>query len=297
MHIRKPNHIMNRIILFFLGITSLFLTSCQPTIDASSEESFTASLERMNQSLDEEKKAEFAEAMGVVLLGGFDFGKAMQAAFRGEAYDGNAAADSIRMSLDGLNADQIIAKAESIVAEREAKAAAMEAEREAKKKAEAVEELADLRKKKADAEEAKLQLARFAVSNARFYKKRQSEYIKMEQPIIEMTVTNGTEIAVSRAYFTGTLQSPGRSVPWLKEDFNYSISGGLEPSESDSWSLAPNMFGEWGEVDAPSDAVLTIEAIRLDGPDGESAFDASGFTERNAQRMEEILTEYPDLNP
>ena len=286
MHERKPNHIMNKLHITLIAISALLLSSCRPKIDGSSEEAMTISVAEIKQSLDEEKKAEFEQALGVVLMGGMDFGKAMQAAFRGEEYDADAVMDSLRNSLNGLSADDIIARAEAI-----------EAERRTKEKAAAKEELDELIAKRSAAEAAAAQLSLFKVSDTRFFKRQKGTYIITEQPIIEMTVTNGTDVAVSHAYFTGTLQSPGRSVPWLKEDFNYGISGGLEPGESVTWSLAPNMYSEWGEVDAPADAVLSIETVRLDGPDGESAFDATQFRERDAERMEEILTEYPDLKP
>ena len=275
---------MNRFHIAIAGAAALLLTSCQPTIDGSSEEAMTISVAEIKQSLNDEKKAEFEEALGVVLVGGMDFGKAMQAAFRGEEYDADAVMDSIRRSLSGKSADDIIAQAEAI-----------KAERLAKEKAEAKEELDELIAKREASEAAAQQLAQFKVSDARFYKRQEGTYFKTEKPIIEMTVTNETSVAVSHAYFTGTLQSPGRSVPWLKEDFNYGISGGLEPGESDQWVLAPNQFSDWGKVDAPSDAVLTIETVRLDGPDGESAFDATQFSDRDAERLEELLAKYPDF--
>lgn len=277
---------MNRFQIAFFSTAAFLLISCHPTIDGSSEEALTISIAKIKQSLNEERKAEFEEALGVVLAGGMDLEKAMQAAFRGEAYDADAVLDSIRRSLTGKSADDIIAQAKAI-----------NAERLARKKAKAKAEFDELVAKREAAEAAAQQLAQFEVSNARFYKRQEGNYIKTEKPIIEMTVTNQTNVAISHAYFTGTLQSPGRSVPWLKENFNYGISGGLEPGESDQWILAPNSYGAWGTVDAPSDAVLTIETVRLDGPDGASAFDATQFSKGDAERLDEILTNYPDLNP
>lgn len=277
---------MKKFQIAFLGTAALLLTSCHPTIDGSSKDALTTSIAEIKQSLKDEKKAEFEEALGVVLVGGMDIEKAMQAAFRGEEYDADAVLDSIRRSLTGKSADDVIAQA-----------AAINTERLAREKTEAQQELEELIAKQTAAKSAAQQLAQFKVSDARFYKRQESRYVSREQPVIEMTVTNETGIPVSHAYFTGTLQSPGRAVPWLKENFNYEISGGLEPGESDTWSLAPNMFGEWGTVIAPVDAVLTIETIGLDGPDGESAFDASQFSDRDAERLDEILTKYPDLKP
>ena len=99
-----------------------------------------------------------------------------------------------------------------------------------------------------------------------------------------MRVRNGTEHAISRAYFSGTLATPGRAVPWLREDFNYQVPGGVEPGETADWSLAPNMFSEWGSVEQRDDMVLTVEVMKLDGPDGETLYD-SNFSEEDDKRL------------
>lgn len=278
--------IMNRFFPPLLGILTMCWMGCQPTIDASTEESMTISVAEIKQALDEEKKAQFEASLAIVLLDGMNFEGAMQAAFRGEEFDAEAAADSIQKTLDGMTADDVIARADAI-----------QAERAAELKARVKEELDELLAKKAAAAEAKRQLALFKISDARFYKRKEGTYYITEQPIIQLTVTNGTQIPVSHAYFTGTLQSPGRSVPWIKEDFNYAIAGGMEPGESDSWKLAPNQFSDWGSAEAPSDAIFTVEAVRLDGPEGAPALDASGFTEDDEKRVAEIYATYPDFKP
>jgi hypothetical protein len=188
------------------------------------------------------------------------------------------------MSLDGLNADDVIAKG-GVIIQRIA----------AEKLAKAKLELDELMAKKSTAESAKLELAKFKISDARFYKQKKGTYYVTEEPVIEFKVENGTAFAISRAFFQGTLKSPDRSVPWLVDDFNYSIPGGLEPGESAQWRLAPNMFSDWGEVDAPSDAALLIETTKIYGPSGESLFDASQFSERDAEKVNEILAEFPEL--
>ena len=106
---------------------------------------------------------------------------------------------------------------------------------------------------------------------------------------------NLAECLLSRAYFTGTLASPNRSVPWIKDDFNYEISGGLEPGEEVTWYLAPNMFSDWGKVDAPKDAVFTVEVTQLDGPDEEEMYSVNNFGEDEQERLEELLADYPEF--
>ncbi len=110
-------------------------------------------------------------------------------------------------------------------------------------------------------------LARFEVTSARF---RLRDGSLGPEPRVDLSVTNGTDRAVSRAYFVGRLVSAGRSVPWLEEEFSYQIPGGLEPGETAQWSLSPNQFSAWGRVEAPTDAVLEVTVTQLDGADGEA---------------------------
>ncbi len=113
-----------------------------------------------------------------------------------------------------------------------------------RKRVQALAEIKGLEEKKARATEARANLAKLEVVKSRFYKR---EGLLGPEPIVELTVRNGTAHAVSRAYFVGTLASSNRPVPWLTEMFNYSISGGLQPGEKASWDLAPNPYSAWAE--------------------------------------------------
>lgn len=261
-----------------LGAIVILLSSCAKKIDGSSEEAMKSSIEEITKSLDDEKKEKFEEAMMLIMFHGIDFGELMEE---------SAAEESIldmKSKLDGKTADDIIAEGEKI-----------QAEIERKKKEQAKGEIEELYEKNAQAEKDKQMLAKFEVKRSRFYKRKQGTYYVTEEPIIELTVMNGTDKAVSRAYFTGTLASPNRSVPWIKDDFNYQISGGLEPGEEVTWYLAPNVFSDWGEVDAPKDAVLTVEVKKLDGPDGAEMYSINNFGEAEQERLEELLANYPEF--
>ena len=107
--------------------------------------------------------------------------------------------------------------------------------------------------------------AQLEILGSRFYKREGS---LLEETIIELTVRNGTVYAISRAVFVGTLVSPGRSIPWNKESFSYQIRGGLEPGEEVTWQLKMGMFSDWDRLDAPGDAILTVEVKSLEGADG-----------------------------
>lgn len=248
-------------------IVSLVLVGCgEQRIDASSEKAFESSLEQVRESLSDEERAEFDEALSYLATEELSRGFAL--ALAGGELNPESVIDELGAALDGRSASEVIQTAQA--RQREA----------------ALEEIEELREAKEEWEEAQEQLSAFQVSRARLTERER--VFGMTEPIIELSVENGTDHAVSRAYFRGVVASPGRSVPWIDAEFNYQIRGGIEPGESADWNLAPNMFSEWGAVDVPSDAVLTVETVRLDGADGNALFDATGWTERDAERLESL---------
>jgi len=135
---------------------------------------------------------------------------------------------------------------------------------------------------RAEAEAAKASLAKFEVVQARFYF---SEDRFSSDPVIDLTVRNGTGHTVSRFYCRGVLSSPGRATPWVEDTFNYSVRGGIQPDETRQFKLAPNMFGEWGKAPKDRDDLeFSVTVYRLDGPDEEELF-ASTFSEDDAARL------------
>jgi hypothetical protein len=256
----------------------LLMVSCQQKIDGSSEESMKSSIEEINESLDNSKKEQFQESMQLMMFSGLEFSESMK--------DGGAekTVQDFKTRIDGMTADDVIEEGDKI---RKAI--------EKKKKEQAQSEIAELYTARDDAERDSQMLSQFKVLRSRFYIRKSGTYYITKEPIIELTVKNGTDQAISRAYFTGTLASPERTVPWIKDDFNYSISGGLEPGEEVTWYLAPNMFSDWGEVDAPKDAVLTAVATQLDGANGEQLYSTNNFGETEKERLEELLKTYPEF--
>lgn len=261
-----------------LVIIAILLSSCAKRIDASSEEAMGKSIQEIVKSLNDDKKEKFQESLQLIMFHGLEFGDLIQ-----EGGSDGVITDVISL-LDGKTANEIISEGEKI-----------KLEIERKKKEQAKGEIEELYEKMKQADSDRKMLAKFEVKRSRFYKKRKGTYYITEEPIIELTVLNGTNHAISRAYFNGVIASPERSVPWLTEDFSYQISGGVEPGEEVAWSLAPNSFSEWGQVDAPNDAVFTVEVIRLDGPDGEALYSTRGFGEYEQERLEELLKAYPEF--
>ena len=265
---------MRRVIA--LAVLCGALSGCgEPKIDGSSDDAFKKSISKISQSLPESEKNKFTSDVMYLAMQGIDFKDVMN----GRIKPADISTEMLA-SLGGKSAKEVSAEADRVRAER--------AERE---RQQALSEIQDLERKKAESDSAAEQLKKFEVLKSRFYK-RTEEYSYRAKPIIEVSIKNGTGQAVSRAYFKGTIASPGRSVPWLVETFNYEISGGVEPGEAQSWSLAPNQFGEWGDVDPPKDAMFTVEVVRLDGADKEALFGSGQFDERDAARLASLKKQY-----
>lgn len=260
---------------------AFLLIGCdQPKVDTSTDESMKASLQKVKESLPEDKRQEFSDATSTILMNSIDMKAMMAGAFSG---NGDAVAtqqaDKAKAALNGKTGEEIISEAKAI-----------QAERAKKEQQQALQEIAELQQKKEASQKAKESLQNFVVTKSRFFFEEQK--YGRPQPVIELSVENKTGNPISRAYFKGTIASPGRSIPWLVETFSYSIPGGLEPGEKADWPLLPNMFSEWGKVEAPADAVFTVEVMRLDGPDDKVLYDSELFGENEQKRLEMLKSKY-----
>lgn len=235
-------------------IVVALLAGCQPKLDGSSNEAMTASTAKIKESLTPEEVKKFEESLKIIALSELN----LKSILSGEKSEVDFAG-KMKKTLDGKGYSDVVAMADKI-----------KEDRKLREKEQAIEEIKELAEKIAKAKSDKESLAKIVVNRSRFYKRPQT-YGRPE-PIIELSLTNGTDKAISRVYARGTIASPGRTIPWLSEEFNYSISGGIEPGEKNEISLSPNKFSDWGRVDAPSDAVFTVEIYKVDGPDEKTLF-------------------------
>lgn len=178
---------------------------------------------------------------------------------------------------------------EEIVAQRDSIGAAVSARME---EARARSHLRALQEARSRSDQAQDSLAGFQVLSAAL--EQESGIFGMEATI-RLRVRNGTAHPVSRAYFEARAVSPGRSVPWLEEEFNYSIAGGLEPGEERTWNLEPNMFqGDWTSVRIPKDARFEVRVVRLNGADREPLFGGVRFTAADQVRLDSLTARFRD---
>jgi hypothetical protein len=264
-----------------------FLAGCKPTIDTSSDKALVSSIAKVRESLSEEKRKQFSEAATILTMSNLNFNTLL-------TDDGDPLTKTSFLKfvakMNGKTAEEIIDEAETLKQERAAEAKKAKEIREVVEREQALHEIKELQEKKAKAEAATSKLMKFKVVRSRFYK--QEKQFLGEEPVIELTVRNETDHPVAQAYFRGTLATPGRAVPWIESSFSYEIPGGLEANEEASWSLAPSRYSEWGKITAPSDAILTVEVVRLDGAGGKELFSKMNFTPRDDERLKKLLVEY-----
>lgn len=107
----------------------------------------------------------------------------------------------------------------------------------------------------------------------------------IDEPQIMLHVTNGSKRPIKTISVKGILTSPGRAVPWISSDFSYAFPGGLEPGESQSLTLEPNMFGDWKPQDSfahRTDLHLDLTLINAAGADGAMLIDETMVDDKTA---------------
>lgn len=112
-----------------LLVLCLLLTGCgKPKIDTSTDDSMKASIEKVKASLPEDKKAEFEEALKIVVFSNLD----LSDLFQQSQLDTGATERSMKEALHGKTGLEIIAMAEDVRKERESERIAKEKEQKAK---------------------------------------------------------------------------------------------------------------------------------------------------------------------
>lgn len=260
-------------------LLAAILSGCgQPTIDGTNEDTFKESFKSMKEGLPDKKAKRLDTALMTITFSGFDLKTALS-----NDDDTNSESKKIWKRLDGMTAQEILAQAERI-----------EIKNQIENKKQAVEDWQGLLEAKRKAEKARKKLKNFKIQEAEFRVKEKR--FGSDQPVIDLTVVNNTDYPVSRAYFKGTVKAKGRSVPYIEEPFNYEIPGGIEHGEEATYNLAPNPYGDWGQVDVPDKAFLEVEVQKIDGADEEPIYDAGGLDEMEQSEIKAFNTKYGDID-
>lgn len=230
-----------------IGLTAIVLAGCEPRVSASSPEAFDKSVAAMTRDMSEPERVEFNEALAALTLGATDpvqiadYASAASSpnAFYGAAdrTKGKTSREIIRLSYQA----QIKALDQEIAPDS-----------------------ATLQRALAERARHRAVFDNVRVDGARYYVDRRFLPIA----IVEFQITNNTNRAFAKGYFHGVLRSPGRSLPWVQQNFNTDFEGGLEPGETKVIRLMP--FGAWeGDFSSRTDLVLQVELTNLDGVDGQ----------------------------
>lgn len=95
-----------------------------------------------------------------------------------------------------------------------------------------------------------------------------------DEAVLSFTISNRSPVAIKTIRFSGRLQTVGRSVPWIEDDFAYDISGGIEPGETKKMDLVPNSFSEWRKLPKEAKgASLTVVLKSIVAADGSKISD------------------------
>lgn len=261
-------------------VIAFFIIGCgSPRIDTSSDEKMKASIEEIKKSLSDEKRKDFEDALKVVYFSkvNFDLKSIMALGAEGTA---EKIKEEAKALISNKTADEVISEAKKI------KEKIFEEE---KKKA--LEEIKALEEKKEQAQKSVEELKKIVVGDLTFNREK-NQYSSYLKPTIIINLKNNTDKAIARVYAVGTIKTEGREVPWIKEDFNYMIDGGIEPGETNTSSLSPNMFSSWGTANIGENATFTVKIVRIDGADGNIIASIQEFSEKDNQRLEDLKTKY-----
>ena len=277
---------MRKIVLIGSGLLFL-LSGCggEPTFDASDSKAAEESLIAIMDSLPEDQQEELNFALAA---------HGMTGAAKGDCQP-DIDPMCVFAHLDGMNAEEIMESAGGVGdAMVEMLGSSLEAGmREARESTQSRQRqrddarLADLKERKEAAQEASDILRRIEIEDASF-SVRESRF--MDEAVIELTFTNTLDKAIAKVYMNGIYQTPGRSVPWLENTFNYQIPGGVEPGETVHWNLSPNTMSAWSRQEEIDGARLRIEVEKVVFADG-SEIDATVFRDQHRERLEELLTQ------
>lgn len=281
---------MNRLLVALA--TSVIFSGCsaERTVNTDSPQKYKSSIEKIKEDLSPEEMEDLQSALSGMVLGQLD------PSGEGNFFALAAAANMSDEQLLALVGDEVSGKtAKQIIME-----SLKERADQAKNQIESGEKhIAEMEQQKVSVSQI---LDKILISKSQFYWQANSF---LEEPVIAFTIQNGSEVPVRRIFVHGILETPGRSVPWVEDDFNYEFSGGLEPGETQNLNLSPNMFGEWGNKSTKGrkDLVLNLQLVGIEAPDEtriemptednfsdlEKALDS---TRVNLEKLEQKLTHY-----
>lgn len=239
-----------RKILVLLGALPV-VTACQPTVDTSNAQAYSASIQKMTANMSPQQKTDFQQALAALAFDSADPSNGMLTSADPTSPVYLGASEKIK----GKTAGEILKAGDE--AQLNALNAAL------------AEDSAAIQRANAERQKNAAIFDNIHVDNARYHV--DSDMIGMNHAIVSFDLSNASKVPIRAIYLHGILSSQGRSVPWVSSDINYDIQGGLEPGEHKHLDLEPNMFGDWAAKDNFAhrpDLHLSLTVTNIEGPDG-----------------------------
>lgn len=229
----------------------------KPRIDVSSDEKMEDSVQRLKDSLNDEQKEKFEQAVSFIAFDGLTFNDIMST---------DQTIKNIKKKFKNKSYDDIIYDAKKIVKRR----------------------IDDLNNERASSASARKSLEDVVVQRTTMTTDTSG---LLPRRILYMMVKNNTGRTLSTIAFNIKTFAPGREVPYLNDDFKYEIPGGIQAGETLEWQLEPNTFlnDEWNR-DVPN-GIIQIKAIGCIDPSGVTIFQDTWTAEKDKlmQTLKEFL--------
>lgn len=217
-------------------------------IDGSSQEKLHDSIKELTSKMTVSEQEEFTKYMLMVSMKDINIFNTSETEMEFK----------IQNALNGKTIKDVIEEGKNIESKAEKDRKEKESLRKLERTKEIQEEISTLEEKIKDSEDIQKQLNLLTVSDEHF---SIETYNYTQQPLIKFKLKNDTDVVIKRVYAVGRVISEGRTVPWYEGDFNFDVSGGIESKEERSFSLTPNIFSDWGRIQAPQDALFKVKIV------------------------------------
>ena len=128
------------------------------------------------------------------------------------------------------------------------------------------------------------------IKNPRLYKVH--DYF-IRYNALSLSIKNNWTKSIKSVSVNCRLISPGRSIPWVDSVFSFEIDGGLEPGETRKMSFRPNMYSDLGKAETPKDAKLILRITGIDTPDETISIDP--IFKRIDELFKTLIIEYESI--
>ena len=244
--------------IFAIGVITFGIVHFnKPRIDISSDEKMEESVQKLKDSLNDDQKEKFKQAVSFIAFDGLTFNDIMST---------DVTIKNIKKKFKNKSYDDIIYDAKQIVKRR----------------------IADLNKERESSSSARKSLEAIDVQRTTITTDNSGI---IPRRILYIMVKNNTGTTLSTIAFNIKTFAPGRDVPYLNDDFKYEIPGGIQAGETLEWQLEPHTFmnDEWNR-DVPN-GIIQMKAIACIDASGNPLYQDTWTAEKDKlmQSLKEFM--------